>query len=186
MEIENLTLFILAQVSAGIALTFAVLSFFTKKHIKLFVFQLISNLFYCLNFILLGAYVGAIMLIIAIIRNFVSLLFVLNKKEIEISEIVIFETMFIIAGAVSFVQTSDILSILANMIFSFGILQKNRIIFLSCQVFASTLATVYNILNLSYVGAGLEIVAVITGIISIAIIIKQAKNKTTANKFDFT
>lgn len=185
MVIENLTFFILAQISAGIALALAICSFFTKHQIKLFGFQLASNTFYCINFFLLEAYVGAIMLGIAIIRNFVSLLFVLNKKEIELSEIVIFETIFIIAGAISFTQMADIFTILANTIFTFGILQKNRIVFLTCQMVASISAAVYNLINLSYVGAGLEFVAIVSAIVSLTLIIKQSKNKTNANKFDF-
>ena len=50
---------------------------------------------------------------------------------------------------------------------------------------ASISAAVYNLINLSYVGAGLEFVAIVSAIVSLTLIIKQSKNKTNANKFDF-
>lgn len=183
MVIENLTFFILAQVCSLIAIILALISLFAKKQLKLFTFQILSNIFYCLNFILLEAYVGSILMLLAIIRNSVSLIFTLRKKEIELSEIVIFETIFLIAGVISFANIYDIFTIMAHLIFTFGILQKNRAIFLTCQAVASVSSIVYNIFHASYVGIGLEALALITAIIALTLLFKQAK--TTNAKFNF-
>lgn len=186
MIIENLTFFILAQVCSLIAIILALISLFAKKQLKLFTFQILSNIFYCLNFILLEARVASVMIFIAIIRNCVSLIFTLRKKEIESSEIVLFETFFITAGIISFTNCYDIFTIIANVIFTFGILQKNRVIFLACQAISSILAIIYNIFHASYVGIGLEAVALITAMIALTLLFKQAKTiKNDNEKFNF-
>ena len=187
MNIDNVLFFVLAQISAGVAITFTVISFFSKKQSKLFLFQIISNLFYMTNFILLGAYAGAIMLSIAIIRNITCYIMSIKKIDISVREIIIFESIYLVAGIVSFSYYADIFTIIANMLFTFGILQKNRITFLSCQIVASSFAVAYNLISLSYVGALLELIAIISGFIAIIAIVKKAKKSDdTTNKYDFS
>ena len=75
---------ILSNVVCLIALVFASISFFVKERNKLLVYQLICNVFYIASLVLLGAWTGAITMIVGM--AFVAAVFFLEKFDKPKSE----------------------------------------------------------------------------------------------------
>lgn len=68
---------IIAQALGFVAMAFNILSYQQKSAKRIIAFQLFGGLFFCLNYLLLGAYIGAILNVIAFIR---AILFLKKDK----------------------------------------------------------------------------------------------------------
>lgn len=153
----------IAQVLGIIAMAIAVSSFQFKKNKNLFIVQGISCCLFFIHYILLGAYTGAFLNLLALARSVC-----LSVKKLRNP---IFEALIMIAFVVITVLTYDgwlSLLVLAAMLIGTAVywLNKAKLIRISQLAIISPCWLVYNIFNFSIGGIITEVFNIISTIVS--------------------
>lgn len=102
----NETIIIIAQVLGGIAILSNIYAMQFNKHGLIMLFKLIGSFLFCLQYFLLGAYVGMIMDFIGTIRNIVFAYLVKKGKNTK-PYIIFFAILTFFMGLFTVIQTWD-------------------------------------------------------------------------------
>ena len=175
--------FILAQVISILTTTFAVLSMQFKGMKPVLICQLICNLFCSTTYILLGAYSGSLICLIAIVQCLV--VFFYTKKEIQppVAIIFVFMALYVAASAFLFQSFADLFSAMGAVFFAIGMTQKSasaaRLWYVAnpvCWIFYDVFTQAYgNILT-----HGLIFTSTLIAIIRLDLPVYRAKKKAQA------
>ncbi len=106
-------MYVVAQFFGLMAITLWILSVQNKKQVKILEVQLLSNVFFCLQYLFLNAYTAAVLYVVAIFRSYI---FYINRKKYNHISIwwLIF---FLVLVVVSFLVTyEDWYSILPTLV----------------------------------------------------------------------
>ena len=169
-------MYILSQVLIGVADVFFVCSMFRKKKLSIVMLLLISDLLIAMHYLCLEALTGAI--IIFIDSAFLITITILEKvKKTKFTKLAVLITMIAVImtsiitwnGGISLLPMFAVVSYLTGMLFSNVVIVK---------IGASTrnlFNVIYMFLVASYLGAGLEVCLMISGIIGAILSYKQLK-----------
>lgn len=141
-----------AQIVGFLGLALSIVAFQFKKHQNIVLLKLSSELVFSIQYILLGAWTGAVLDFISVIRNFLFYKFV--KKGISTTPVIIIFGLFVIAtGFFTFDGFMSLLPIGSKLLTTVSYGMKNekwlRIITLpSCILWI-----IYNLFVGSYAGA---------------------------------
>ena len=102
----NETIIIIAQVLGGIAILSNIYAMQFNKHGLIMLFKLIGSFLFCLQYFLLGAYVGMIMDFIGTVRNIVFAYLVKKGKSTK-PYIIFFAILTFFMGLFTVIQTWD-------------------------------------------------------------------------------
>lgn len=156
-----MNIFFIAQIFGIIAWIFFLISYFSKRINKVIFLQFISSIFYCLNYLLLGAWSG---LFVSIFEGCKELGFYFTDKDryIFLSTIPI----YIIIAIISENSFLMIIPIIASIIDGYGII-KNRNTTVICGLISNSLWIIYDLFynNFASVLSDLTIVILNFGII---------------------
>lgn len=169
---------IIIQGMGFVALLFIILSFQSDKRSRILIYMIIGVLLYVLHYILLHAWIGALM-------NFIEagVVYVSHQKETKKWAMqkfwpYVFIVLFIIAGVITSKTFIDMLPVVAQALGTIAVWQKSnkaiRLIMLSPR----PLWFAYNFFVGSYAGMASEIfifLSVMTGIVRFDILRKSAK-----------
>ena len=72
--------FYLAQITAILAWLFLIISYWKNKNDNLLVLQVVSGVFFLLNYIFLGAYTGLFVICFEVVRDYLYIKFKDDKK----------------------------------------------------------------------------------------------------------
>ena len=171
--------FILTQVFGIIALVFVCIAYFMKNRSNFLVLQIISSIFYSGAFLFQDLLVAGFGTIISLLRTISIYLFVKAKKEPPFTYLsLIFAAYFINASIFS--QTLfDLIALSADCIFAVALVTANLKATHYMMVFANILQIIYNIFNLCYTNAMLDLIETIVGIISVIMFEIALKKKKT-------
>ena len=164
---------ILSNVICLIALVFASISFFVKERNKLLVYQLICNVFYIASLLLLGAWTGAITMIVGMV--FVFSVFLMEKFDkpksvwllVALLGAMIAITVFTWAGPIS------LLPFVSNLVFKWGTWQASKKVFLCTQIFLSSVMIFYNTHYLLVTAVVIEVLALVIAVIALMELIRK-------------
>lgn len=143
---------LIAQIVGFLGLGLSIVAFQFKKHQNIVLLKLTSELVFSIQYILLGAWTGAVLDFISVIRNFLFYKFV--KKNISTAPVIIIFGLFVvITGFVTFDGVMSLLPIGSKLLTTVSYGMKNerwlRIITLpSCILWI-----IYNLFVGSYAGA---------------------------------
>lgn len=146
-------MFILAQICGLIALIITAINIQLKSKENIVMLNIWANVAVTIQYFLLGAYTGAVISILNTIRDFVYFLF--KKKNIKPSILVllIFETIAIISGIISWQNIWSIIPILVTIIYTYGLWQDKVKILRITTVIIGYGWSIYNIVVKAYVAA---------------------------------
>ncbi len=133
------TSFLLGQFFGVIALIILVISLQKNKKEELLRLQVLSSLFFALQYFFLKAFTGSLMNIVTLIRNIIF-----NKSKSILSLIVIISIMIILT-IYSYENIYSILPSLAVIFFSIAVFQDNIKIIRYIEVLSCLLFIIYNI-----------------------------------------
>lgn len=157
---------ILTQVIGAIAMILAIVSFQAKNSKRILTFQVIGSTCWTVHFVLLGAYAGALLNIISVIRNLIF-----YQKDKKWARSVWWIPAFSLAGAVIIAFTWDGLKCLLPL---FGVMATTVSFFMTdanklrcLSLIASPLWLVYDALNGSYFGTATEVFCIVSIIIAL-------------------
>lgn len=142
---------IIAQLIGFVGLGLAIASFQQNSHRRILFFQMLSGSVFTLHFIFLGAYSGAALNFVGMLR---SIVFYNRDKAWASSKawLAVFITAFIAAGAITWTRWYSILPILAMVINTFSFWVKNPKYVRLFTLPGSPCWMVYNFLSGSYAG----------------------------------
>ncbi len=173
---------IIAQVFALIAFILYVLSLQFREKKKTLLFQVIANVFYALEYLMLNAYAGVNNSLFGITR---SLLFtVADKMKIKLPGYVafVFIAMVIVFGFIAYTDIFSLIPPFVSCILFIALFVDNMRIFRLASAMAAGLWIIYNSVVGSYVGIGDSIVELISALIAIyRFDIKKVKKKNKDN-----
>ena len=167
--------FILAQIFGGIALILVCIGYFLKTKSPFMVMQIISNIFYASAFFVVGAYVGAGIVLISTFRCLY--LYFAEKKNFKytLHFLPVFIVLYIVTTILFWGGVYDFMPLVTSTMFTLAFtikdLQKMRWVL----IIPNSLLIVYNILKTTYMSAVLDFVEVV--VIIIAIIKFSSDNK---------
>ncbi len=119
--------FIIAQLIGFCAMGFAIVSYQMRKRISIIIVQNFSNVFWVVQYILLGAYSAVVVNIIAIVRNAVYSMRGKYKFADSIFVPAVASSAFILSSIFTYETPFDILPCIAMVIASFAFFMKNEV-----------------------------------------------------------
>lgn len=161
------------QLFGSIALLLWVISIQISKKSKILIFQLFANVFYAIQYTLLGAYSAVFMNITSIIRSFIYSKYEKNNKNIPIQFMIFFCFMIIIIGFLSCTNLISIIPIIITLAYCIASWIRGsfctRIIFVLCAI----LWIFYNISVHAYISVIGNILEIFSGVIALIRFRKQ-------------
>lgn len=170
----------LTQIVGILAFIFFILSIQLKNKGKLLLFQLLANLFYALQYILLNVMVAGSMNILSVFRCF--LLYLYDKKKKNPPKIILYIFILIILtiGIITYDNYLSIIPICITLLYTISTWQDDmksiRILFVIAAIFW----IIYNLSVGAYTALIGNVFELTSGIISI-IRYRQKKNKKGIN-----
>lgn len=152
--------YILSQVLVIVYYLIYSYTFHLKDSKKILIFGIIATIISSISYILLDAYTGMAMCFVAIIRN---LLFAKDKNN-KLNLILIF-ILTIIASAFTFNSYFCLFNIIATLIYTYALWQKNTKTYKLLGIIVNGLMIVYDIYIKSILGVILISVAFISSIL---------------------
>ena len=146
-------MFILAQICGLIALIITAINIQLKSKEKIVMLNVWANVAVTIQYFLLGAYTGAVISILNAIRDVVYFLFKKKNLKPSILVLLIFETIAIIAGIISWQNIWSIIPIVVTIIYTYGLWQDDVKILRITTVIIGYGWTIYDIVVKAYVAA---------------------------------
>lgn len=144
---------ILAQIMGLLANVGLIISNQQKSKAKILLIQVITNILFIGQYMLLNAFAGAIVAGIALIR--ISVFYIYEKYNLEISKKVlyIFLLITLISGIYTYENVYSFLAIFAACIYTYAIWQNDLYVYRKCETVNAICWIIYNFIVGAYVGA---------------------------------
>ena len=171
--------FILAQILGGIALILVCIGYFLKTKSAFMIIQTIANFFYASAFFVVGAYVGAGLVMISLFRCIY--LYVAEKKSFKytLHFLPIFIALYIVTTIIFWNNPFDFMPLITSTLFTIGFTIKNLQTMRYVLIIPNALLVIYNILTTTYTSALLDFIEII--VIIVAIVKFYRDNKRIKN-----
>ena len=159
--------FILAQILGGIALVLVCIGYFVRTKSTFLILQSVANFFYASAFFVVGAYVGAGLVIISLFRCLY--IYIAEKKDFKyiLHFLSIFVVLYIVFTIVFWNNIFDLFPLIASLLFTLGYMVKNLQVMRYILLIPNTIYVLYNILTTTYTSALLDFVEVVVILIAI-------------------
>lgn len=169
--------FVLAQLLGLCALIIVCIGYFLKDKPKFLISQVIGNFFYASAFLVVGAYVGGILVMVSLVRCIY--LYYAEKHNFKYTKQVlpIFIVLFISLGLIFWDTPYDFIPMITGTIFTLGYSLKNLQVMRYLLITPNVMLVVYNILCRTYTNAILDTIETIVIVVAI---IKFRKHKRMA------
>lgn len=154
-----MSIFILSQVLAFCFYVFYGITYYTKSRNKILIFNSCGQILLALSFLLLGAYSGMTMNIVAFTRNVAFLIVGRQTSRITKRDLTIFGAVVISCIIFSFLTYTSflgLLPIIATVAYSYSICQKNILIYRMLGAPVAALWFIYYVYVFSVVGIALQ------------------------------
>ena len=169
--------YIISQIFVIISYGLLSITYFSKNRKKVLLINFASIVANAIAFVLLGAWSGFIMSIVAMLRNIIFLSRK-NNKNIEFIDWIIL-LIFLVISVVSAVYTYEgifsLFSIFGTMIYTYSVWQKSTVIYKVLGIPTSVCWIIYNIYVDSIFGIVLETLLLVSEIIGIKKVRKTDK-----------
>ena len=148
-----MTNFVIAQIIAVVICVFACGSYFAKKKSIYLFLQLIVNILYGTQYLLLGQLSGTVNNGISSIK-YVYFIHKENiKKENTKTELLIFLALSVLLGVFAIDSWFSVIPIVTSLLFTYAIWQKSEITLRVVVIFCNLLWVVFNVCARAYVSA---------------------------------
>lgn len=164
--------YILSQIFIILNYVFLVITYQLKDHKKILLFNIASLTSAGLSYIFLSAYTGLAMVIISIIRNIIFIIYKnrTNQKSITPKDLYILIGIYIviiILATLTYDGLWSLMSVLATIIYTYSVWQKNTKIYKWLGIPVSLCWITYNIYIASLFGIILEGILMTSAIIGL-------------------
>lgn len=160
--------FYLAQITAVLAWLFLIISYWKNKNDNLLVLQVVSGVFFLLNYIFLGAYTGLFVICFEVVRDYLYIKFKDDKKTFLYTL-----PVYAVIGIFSYDGIWSLFSILASVNDGFALTYHGKkVVFLGIVTYI--LWIVYDLYCASFANVLAESIVVISNLV---ILLKTGNSK---------
>ena len=142
--------FYIAQAISILTTLSAVLSMQFKSMKYVLICQILSNLFCATTFILLGAYSGCVICLIAVFQCLIICAYNAKNVKPHLAVILSFIALYIAASAILFQSVADVFSAMGAVVFAIGMTQKKSSTTRLWYAFNPICWIVYDLFALAY------------------------------------
>lgn len=161
--------FYLAQLFALLAWGILIVSFWKYKNDELLYLQIISCVFFMINYALLGAWTGVFVVALELVRDILYVFFKDDKKIFLISL-----PVYLLIGVLSYNSKWSLFSVLASLVDGYALTYHGKmVVFLG--ILSYILWLIYDLFCSSYAGALAALVLIFSNII--ILILRKEKKK---------
>lgn len=146
-------MFWMAQILAFIICAVSGISYLAKRKDTYLAQQLLVNVLYCGQYLLLGAFSGAISNVISLAKYVVFYINAKNGRKNPKWQAVLFCIISLILGCLALKEWYTVIPIITSVVFTFAIWQDNPIVLRAIVIFCSVLWIIFNIAVGAYVSA---------------------------------
>ena len=171
--------FILAQILGGIALILVCVGYFLKKKSHFLIIQTVANFFYSAAFFVVGAYVGAVLVVISIFRCIYLYFAEKHSFKYKLHFLSIFILCYVVMTVLFWDSPYDFIPLITSTMFTIGFTIKNLQLMRYVLIIPNVLLVLYNILKTTYTSALLDLIEVF--VIVFVIVKHKLKNKGVVN-----
>jgi thiol:disulfide interchange protein len=158
---------VLAQLFGLLAAIALICSIQMKNKKTILIFMILGNGFFVINFIILHAYSGALICLVATIQTIISYIKTNNNKDFPRFLIFLFLLIFLICGLCTYKEIVDIIPIICSILFSLLIIQKKESNIRILTIFNALTWIIYDILVGAYTATFCDIFLLISAVIAI-------------------
>ena len=158
---------IFSQFFGLVALICWILSVQSKDKIKILKMQSIANVFYAIQYFLLGYPATACMNLVSTSRNVCYYDSFKRGKENSITSLIFFSTLIIIVGIISFDGLLSIIPVILTLVYTYATWQKNPVLIRWSFIFAASIWIYYNLKVGAYVSLVGNFFELISGYIAV-------------------
>ena len=157
---------ILAELLGFIALTLISLSYQKKTKSKFLVLQILANVFYGLQYLVLGAYSAVCMDIISLIRTYTFYSYESLNKKVPFKALIIIEIFITLIGVFTFNgNIYSLLPIVIGIVYSIAMWQKDLRITYFTAALTSVVWIYYNFVIGAYIATFASVIELFASII---------------------
>lgn len=169
--------YILSQVFVIVGIALYAITFLLKTKKSVLIVGLIGVMLNTISFVLLGAYTGALVNVVAMVR---SIWFFCEEKKGKRTwvSLTVVMTLIVIATIFTYGSIIDLLPLVAGLSYAFACWQKNISLYRWLGILVSVIYIIYDIFFNSIFGVVSESIAIICAIIGL--ILGQVKKKKNA------
>jgi len=173
-------MYIASQILVVVADLFYVFGMLTKSRVKLLSWLILSNMFFCTHYFLLGAYTGGGIVALDIIFLIINYI-LFRKDKMKYSWIVgvVFSVASIIIMIFTWESWISLLPMIGMATYFVGMGIQKMYVSKICGGVRNLANVIYLFLITSYVGGGLEIALLISAIVGIILSCKKPKQEET-------
>ena len=173
--------YIMSQVFTIIMYLLLAISYYAKDRRKILVLSFLSLVANALAYVLLGAYTGLAMCIVAFIRN---IIFIIDEKKNghrdnitkkDVALLILFYILIIISTVFTYDGLLSLLSVIATMTYTYSVWQKKTNVYKFLGIPVGILWVLYNIYVKSIFGVILESILLIASITGYLVEVKKQK-----------
>lgn len=169
--------FYIAQIFGFIGLILLVASYQVKIKRKLITLQICANLFYGVQYLLLGAVSGLIIMAVATLRCFIYNLYVIKDRDIPVYQLVICLALPVIVSPFIVTDLISALPVVVADIFSYALWQKNMYVTYVAAIVVCVMWSIYMFAVGAYVSIVANIIEIIGSIVGIVRRYRYTKNE---------
>lgn len=156
---------VIAGIVSSIAWIFLIYSYYKNNDNKILIFQIVSSFLFVINYTLLKAYTGMVILLFEIIRNLIYL------KHTSLKTYACIIPFYFLIGVFTYDGIFSLFSLLASLTDSYALLHKGKKV-VALSIITYTLWIIYDIYYLSIPNIIAQVLLVIS---NIYILIKPSK-----------
>ena len=174
--------YILSQVFVVLAMIFMGVTFLIKNKSKILFFSSLSVLCFALEFLFLGSFTGLIVNLVSVFRG---IWFFINEKKSKSNDwvsLIAISLLLIIAGCFAAKIWLDYFAIVATILYTYSIWQKNIKVYRYLAVIGSVFWIAYNIVYLSILGLICEVALLVFETVGIFLLYRKGERRFKSSR----
>ena len=145
------TEYIIAQLLGAIAFMFIGITYLIKNRNWILIFSTVGSACFLIHYGFLGAWAGVAVNVVNIIRAIILFVDEKRNKAKNVLSLCIILMLMLFAGAISIKNLTGIIAIVAGLIYSYALWQKDIFVYRSLSAFVNVLWLIYDCIFLSII-----------------------------------
>ena len=173
--------YIVSQLFVVLGLVSLAITYFLHNKKLILTFSMLNAIFYCLQYILLGAYTGALVNFLGAIRGVVFYVEEHKGKNKSLFTLLMFVVILTVCAIFTWQGPASLLTITAGLTFTYSVWQDNIHVYRWLSLVVNSASIAYNLIYHSLfavIAESIFLVVAIIGIIKLYVKIKQPKQDT--------
>ena len=169
--------FWIAQIIAAVICGISAYSYLKKNKDSFLYLQILANILFCVQYILLGVWSGAVANVINAVKFISFRQDVLNGVKTPLKKTIIFAAIGVALGILVFDGPLSLIPIFTTVCVTFAAAQDNPVILRLTYTVSNLLWVFFNFVSRAYVSAAYSAIEFVVSLVVMIMLVKKAKNE---------